>query len=204
MTSISKNMLINAIFLGIFAIVGTAIVAFTYEKTKQRVADNKRQYKLRKLHELILPDLHDNDLDTDTISVNDPLLARDTEMTIYRARKNKKPIAAIIECIAPDGYSGKIRLLVAVNINGTLAGVRVAEHLETPGLGDAIDATKSDWIDVFKGRSITDPKPQQWKVRRDGGEFDQITSATITSRAVVKATRNVLQYFAANQETLFD
>jgi electron transport complex protein RnfG len=197
-------MLINAAFLGIFAIVVTAIVAFTYEKTQQRVVENKRQYKLRKLHELVSPDMHDNDLDTDTISVKDPLLARDAEMIIYRARKGNQPVAAIIECLAPDGYSGKIRLLVAVNMKGRLAGVRVTEHLETPGLGDAIDANKSDWINIFVDKSITQPKPEQWKVRRDGGEFDQITSATITSRAVVKATHNVLQYFAANQETIFD
>jgi len=191
-------------FLGIFAIVGTAIVAFTYEKTQHRIADNKRNYKLRKLHELVSPDMHDNDLDTDIITVTDPLLARDIEMTVYRARKNNKPIAAIIECIAPDGYSGNIQLLVAINKNGTLAGVRVTEHLETPGLGDAIEANKSDWINIFKGKTINQPSQEHWRVRRDGGEFDQITSATITSRAVVKATHNVLKYFTANQKILFD
>ena len=204
MKSISKNMLINALLLGVFAIVGTAIVAFTYEQTQQRVVENKRQYKLRKLHELISPDMHDNDLDTDTVSVNDPRLARDTQMTVYRARKDNRPVAAIIEAIAPDGYSGKIRLLVAVNTNGKLAGVRVTEHLETPGLGDAIEANKSDWITIFNGKSLNSPKPKHWRVRRDGGEFDQITSATITSRAVVKATRNVLEYFADNQQALFE
>ena len=204
MKSISKNMLINALLLGVFAIVGTAIVAFTYEQTQQRVVENKRQYKLRKLHELISPDMHDNDLDTDTVSVNDPRLARDTQMTVYRARKDNRPVAAIIEAIAPDGYSGKIRLLVAVNTNGKLAGVRVNEHLETPGLGDAIEANKSDWITIFNGKSLNSPKPKHWRVRRDGGEFDQITSATITSRAVVKATRNVLEYFADNQQALFE
>jgi electron transport complex protein RnfG len=148
--------------------------------------------------------MHDNDLDTDTIIVSDPLLSRDTEMTVYRARKEHKPVAAIIECIAPDGYSGRIRLLVAVNFNGTLAGVRVTEHLETPGLGDAIEANKSDWIHFFKDKSLNEPKPENWRVRRDGGEFDQITSATITSRAVVKATHNVLKYFKTNQKLLFN
>jgi len=204
MTSISKNMFINAVFLGIFTIAGTAIVAFTYDKTQQRIADNKRNYKLRKLHELISPAMHDNTLDTDTITVTDSLLARDTEMTVYRARKGKKPVAAIIECIAPDGYSGKIRLLVAVNYNGKLAGVRVTEHLETPGLGDAIEANKSDWIHIFKDKSMQQPTSEHWRVRRDGGEFDQITSATITSRAIVKVTHNVLKYFKENRTALFN
>lgn len=204
MTSISKNMLLNAAFLGLFAIAGTAIVAFTFEKTQQQIEENKRQYKLKKLHELISPSMHDNDLDTDTLTVNDPLLSHDTKMTVYRARKNSKPIAAIIECIAPDGYSGNIHLLVAVNYNGTLAGVRVTEHMETPGLGDAIEANKSDWIHIFKDKSIHKPEREHWRVRRDGGKFDQITSATITSRAVVKATHNVLKYFNANHKILFD
>jgi electron transport complex protein RnfG len=203
MTSISKNMLINAVFLGLFAIAGTAVVAFTYDKTQQRIVDNKRDHKLKKLHELISPELHDNDLDTDVITVNDPLLARNSEVTIYRARKQDKPVAAIIECIAADGYSGKIRLLVAVNVNGTLAGVRATEHLETPGLGDAIEKKKSSWIDVFQNKSLDKPTSDHWRVRRDGGEFDQITSATITSRAVVNATHNVLKYFEANRELLF-
>ncbi len=204
MTSISKNMFINAVFLGIFTIAGTAIVAFTFEKTEQRIVDNKRDYKLRKLHELIPPDMHDNDLNTDTKIVRDALLARDADMTVYRARKNNKPVAAIIECIAPDGYSGKIRLLVAVNLDGSLAGVRVTEHLETPGLGDAIEANKSDWINIFEDKSLDKPEPRNWRVRRDGGEFDQITSATITSRAVVKVTYNVLEYFKVNQKSLFN
>jgi len=204
MTSISKNMFINAVFLGIFTIAGTAIVAFTYDKTQQRIADNKRDYTLRKLHELISPTMHDNDLNTDVIKVKDPLLARDAEMTVYRARKNNQPVAAIIECIAPDGYSGNIRLLVAINYNGKLAGVRVTEHLETPGLGDAIEANKSDWIYIFKDKSLEQPTSEHWRVRRDGGEFDQITSATITSRAIVKVTHNVLKYFKENRENLFN
>jgi len=202
-TTISKNMLINAIILGIFAIIGTAIVAFIYDSTKQRVIDNKRAHTLKQLHQLILPEMHDNDLDTDIIVVKHKLLGSDKSLKAYRARKKNKPVAAIIECIAPDGYSGKIKLLVAIDSNGTLAGVRVTEHLETPGLGDAIEAHKSDWIHHFKDKSLNKPKRKDWKVKRDGGKFDQITSATITSRAVVKATYNTLEYFKKNREQLF-
>lgn len=204
MTSISKNMLVNAIILGLFAIIGTAIVAFTFENTEQRIEDNRRNFKLKKLHELVPPDMHDNEIDTDTIQIRDPLLARGQDVMIYRARNEGKPVAAILETVAPDGYSGNIYILVAVRYDGTLAGVRVTEHLETPGLGDAIDARKSDWIHIFRDKSLEEPKAEHWRVRRDGGEFDQITSATITSRAIVKATHNVLKYFKEHRKTLFD
>lgn len=202
-TSISKNMLINAAILGLFAIVATALLAYVNNQTSEQVATNIRLHKLKKLHELITPQQHDNDLDRDTIKVRDELLGNG-EMTVYRARKQKLPVAAIIECIAPDGYSGKIKLLVAVNYDGTLAGVRVTEHLETPGLGDAIEARKSNWIDIFKGKSLDDPKPEKWKVKRDNGEFDQITSATISSRAIVKASYRALQYFRQNRQLIFE
>lgn len=104
--------------------------------------------------------------------------------------------------IAPDGYSGRITLLVAIDQSGKLIGVRVTEHKETPGLGDAIDTNKSDWIHIFKDKSLQNPVEENWRVRRDNGEFDQITSATITSRAVVKATYNALRYFEQHKDTL--
>jgi len=207
--SISKNMLVNAAMLGLFAILGTALVAYVNELTKDRAAENVRQHTLKKLHELIPPAMHDNDLGQDKIKVLDGLLGNKEEddeadrMIIYRARKDQQPVAAIIQCIAPDGYSGKIKLLVAIQYNGRLAGVRVTEHLETPGLGDAIEAHKSDWIHIFKGKSSQNPQAEKWKVKRDSGEFDQITSATITSRAIVKATYKALQYFEQNQESIF-
>jgi len=200
--SVSKNMLINAFVLGVFAIVGTALVAYINDITKAQVAENKRQHTLKKLHELIGPTTHDNDLEQDTILVTDELLGKG-KMTVYRARKNTKPIAAIIQCVAPDGYSGKIRILVAVNIDSTLAGVRITDHLETPGLGDAIEIQKSNWINIFKDKSLSNPPPEKWTVKRDSGEFDQITSATITSRAIVKASYRALQYFKLNQKHLF-
>jgi electron transport complex protein RnfG len=201
--TIGKNMLISAALLGIFAIVGTAMVAFTYDKTAQQVADNKREFTLSKLHELIAPSDHDNNLEADTISVSDPLLGTHKPMLVYRARKDGKPVAAIIQSIAPDGYSGAIEMLVAIRMDSSLAGVRVVEHQETPGLGDAIDIRKSNWIRQFENRSLRQPAAAQWKVKRDGGQFDQITSATISSRAVVKAVYNTLQYFSKHRQELF-
>ena len=201
--TVGRNMLISAVLLGIFAVVGTAMVAFTSEHTAQQVAFNKQQYTLNKLHEIISPDAHDNDLESDTINVTDPLLDGKQPMLVYRARKHGKPVAAIIQCIAPDGYSGNIEMLVGIRVDGTLLGVRVTDHQETPGLGDNIDIRKSNWILQFDNRSLSNPTPANWKVKRDGGTFDQITSATISSRAVTKAVYHTLQYFKAHQQDLF-
>jgi electron transport complex protein RnfG len=202
--NIVKNMLISAALLGTFAIVGTAMVAYTNETTSDQVADNKRQYTLNKLHELISPNAHDNDLERDTILVSDPRLGSNRPMRVYRARKHGKPVAAIIQSIAPDGYSGNIEMLVGIRTDGTLLGVRVVDHQETPGLGDAIDIRKSNWIRQFENRSLTQPEPKNWKVKRDGGAFDQITSATISSRAVVKAVYNTVKYFSEHHQDLFN
>jgi electron transport complex protein RnfG len=201
--NIGKNMLISASLLGIFAIVGTAMVAYTNDTTFERVEANKRDFTLKKLHEIISPKAHDNDLERDTIRVTDPLLGSKQPMSVYRARKNGKPIAAIIQSIAPDGYSGNIEMLVGIRVDGTLLGVRVTDHQETPGLGDNIDIRKSNWILQFNNRSLENPSPANWKVKRDSGAFDQITSATISSRAVTKAVYNTLQYFKAHHQELF-
>lgn len=203
MPNLAKNMFRSAAVLGVFAILGTALVAFTHNATQQTILENKRQYTLKKLQELIPPDLHDNDLDRDQIQITDPLLDKKRAVPVYRARKDGRTIAIIMQAVAPDGYSGRITLLVAVSRNGDISGVRVTEHKETPGLGDAIETSKSDWIRRFKGKSL-DKNPGDWLVTRDGGDIDQITSATITSRAVVKAVQNALVYFNQHRKFLLD
>ena len=202
MPTLSKSMTRSAIVLGLFAIIATALVAFTNSATKERVEASKRNYTLRKLNELVPADMHDNALDQDKIMVQDALLDKRAEVPIYRVLKDGQVSAVIIASVAPDGYSGRITQLVAVRRDGSLIGVRVIEHNETPGLGDGIDTSKSDWIHIFDEKSLQSPDESRWRVRRDGGEFDQMTSATITSRAVVKATRNALRYFERNKEQL--
>ena len=202
MQALTKSMSRSAIVLSLFAIIATAMVAYTNNATKQRVEEAKRAYTLRKLNELIPADMHDNALDQDKLMVQDVLLDKNGEVPVYRVQKDGQISAVIISCVAPDGYSGRITLLVAVRRDGSLAGVRVTEHKETPGLGDAIDTSKSDWIHIFDNKSLLAPPETHWRVQRDGGEFDQITSATITSRAVVKATRNALRYFERNKKIL--
>ena len=199
-----KNMLISALLLGLFAITGSGLVSLTYIGTAERIAENERQALLRSLNALIPSQSYDNDIFTDVIEVtNQELLGSKVPVAVYRARSGGSPVAAVLTPIAPDGYSGAIKLLVAINYDGTLAGVRVISHKETPGLGDGIEVERNDWILAFNGRSLTNPTPDEWKVKKDGGLFDQFTGATITPRAVVKAVFNTLRYYQLNRDAIY-
>lgn len=201
---LARHMWRSAALLALFALTGTALVAAIYKGTKEPIAKAERAYMLRSLHSVINPEIYDNDIFTDYIEVKSPkLLGTDKAMQVFRARKNNKPVAAAITSIAPEGYVGPIKLLVGIDINGIILGVRVLSHQETPGLGDAIDEKRSDWIYSFNGRSLTNPESDKWYVRRDGGIFDQFTGATITPRAVVKAVHNTLKFFKQNKQQLF-
>jgi len=200
-----RPVLISAIFLFLFAIIGTGMVAYIFESTEERIAENQRRALLKSLNELVPEDRYDNDIYADILYVqNGELLGTDAPVPVYRARKNGWPVAAVLAPVAPDGYNGSIRLLVAIQLNGKLAGVRVIQHRETPGLGDRIEAERSDWVLEFNGKSLLDPQENNWKVKRDGGTFDQFTGATITPRAVVKAVKEALLYYKAYGQTLFE
>lgn len=199
-----KNMSINAMVLGAFALAGTILLAYTNIVTKPKIEAEQRRFLLRSLNILIPEQRRDNDIFKDVIYVQEPnLLGTKKPVAVYRARMKHKPVAVIINSIAPNGYNGKIYLLVAINNNGILAGVRVSKHSETPGLGDSIDVRKSDWIRNFEGKSLSNMSKQQWAVKKDGGNFDEFTGATITPRAVVKAVQNTLLYFKENHDSLF-
>lgn len=201
--SLAKHMLRTAVLLAIFAVIGTGLVAFTFKATEQPIADSRRAALLRSLHALVPNHIHDNDLFSDVIQVSDARLGSDKPMRVFRARLKNKPVAVVIEAVAPEGYSGNIFLLIAIKHDGELLGVRVSQHRETPGLGDAIDVERSDWIHNFVGHSLNKPSASGWRVKRDGGEFDQFTGATITPRAVVKAVFNALEYYRAQADTLY-
>ena len=146
----------------------------------------------------------DNEPHKDFIYVTDPdLLGSDKPLPVYRVRMGSDPVAAVITAVAPNGFSGKIRMLVSINGRGQLLGVRVTSHSETPGLGDAIEADKSDWILGFVGLSTADPLTSDWRLDKDGGSFDRLTGATVTSRALLGAVRNAVIYFNANRDELF-
>jgi electron transport complex protein RnfG len=201
--SISKNSLI----LGTFAIITAGALALTNLGTQDRIATAERAAQQRALFEILPQDTHDNDLINDALPVPEAALAGlglRGDASIYRARRAGEIVALIIPAIAQDGYSGDIDRIVGVNRDGTLAGVRVLRHKETPGLGDKIDVKKSQWILNFNNKSLQVPVIDEWKVKKDGGSFDQFAGATITPRAMVKQIKRVLEFVAANQQALFN
>ena len=195
--------LLSGMILCLFSIAGTSLVAFTHQRTADRIAINEREALLHKLHMLVPAESIDNDIISDSILINDQERLGGTEILVYLARKVEKPVAAVFTSIVPDGYSGPIKLLVAVRADGTLGGVRVVSHKETPGLGDKVEEQKSDWVYGFNNRSLTNPDISHWKVKRDGGDFDQFTGATITPRSIVKSVKNTLLYFRDKGVELF-
>ena len=195
----------NSMLLAIFAVCTTVLISGTYLLTKDRIALEKRRAEERALLEIVPRDRHDNSMLDDVITVGPAAagLKLADEKRIYLAKQDGAVVTAIIPATAPDGYTGEIDLVVGVNADGSIAGVRVLSHRETPGLGDKVDLKKSDWVLGFDGRSLDNPGPAGWAVKKDKGVFDQFTGATITPRAVVAATLRVLQYADANRQRLF-
>jgi len=201
---IKTKILRVGLMLAVFAIGATSLVTLTEANTRDKILENERQTLLAAINALVDSNDYDNDILTDTLLIPRVRTLGTKDFTkVYRARKEGKPVAAVFTSIAPNGYNGKIKLLVGVYFDGTLAGVRVINHKETPGLGDKINVKKADWILQFKGLSLTNPSESRWKVKKDGGDFDQFTGATITPRAVVTAVKKSLQYFDNNRDNLF-
>ena len=197
----------NSLLLGLFALVTAGLLAGTFEGTKERVAAAERAAAQKALLQIVPLERHNNDLLLDTVPIPKKYwesLGLDRSGDINIAREDGRAIAVIIPSIAPDGYSGKINLIIGINRDGSLAGVRVLSHNETPGLGDKVDLKKSQWILGFNGKSLQNPTENLWTVKKDGGEFDQFTGATITPRAVVQQVRRTLEFFRASHTTLLN
>ena len=195
----------NGLLLGLFAIVTTGLVVLTFTVSEDRILEQQRRVKEKALFQLIPEQAMDNVLLEDTLPINArELLADGTSDLAYIARKDGDVVGVILPLISTEGYSGKIGLIVGINADGSLAGVRILSHRETPGLGDKVDLNKSDWLLNFDGKSLQQPTLKNWKVKKDGGEFDQLTGATITPRAIVKAVKKALVYFAEHKELLAD
>ncbi len=198
-----RYIIASGLILALFAILGTALVGITYDTTAEKIAQNERQALLRKLQQILPSEQYDNNLLQSTVEIPaDDRLGHEQPSTVYIATQQDQITAMIFPVIAPRGYSGEIRMLVGINIDGRIAGVRVVSHKETPGLGDAIDADRNDWILGFNNKSLGNPQASQWKVKRDGGAFDQFTGATITPRAVVQAVHLCLVYFERHKDEL--
>ena len=194
----------TALNLLFFALAGTALLAWTYDLTHETIARSEENEKLKLIAQIAPPATYDNDIMRDTVQLAaDKLLGGNGTTLVYRGRLNNQPSIAVLQVIAPDGYSGRINLIIAIHSDGSIGGVRVVSHKETPGLGDYIEITRSNWITGFNGASLENRKNDEWKVKKDGGSFDYMAGATITPRVIVKAVHKALQYHAQHRDELF-
>lgn len=201
---IGRSMLKNSLVLGLFAVATVGTVTLLQQGTAERIQAAERQAQVRALGEILPAGSYDNDLLASSILLNEPLLGHRSPQPAHLARKDGRTTAVILRAAAPDGYNGAIHLLIAIQADGRLAGVRAIGHRETPGLGDRIELAKAPWIRSFEGKSLENPDESGWAVKKDGGDFDQFAGATVTPRAVVKAVHQALQYFQANKMALLN
>jgi len=191
---------IHALILGGFCLGFGLLLALTYMVTSDAIRQRADDDKQNSLSQVIPPGLHDNNLVADAVTVGG---ADGKPVTVYRATKAQRVTAVAYE-IAGSGYAGEVKLMLGVDAEGRILGVRAIAHKETPGLGDKIEPAKTDWITRFTGRSLGDPPADKWKVKKDGGVFDQFSGATITPRGVVGAIRGGLEFFAAHKAQLVE
>lgn len=199
-----KAMIKNGGTLVVFAIATTSLVAITNWMTEDTIAEQQQLDLQKTLNQVIPKDTHDNKLFASCMLLPSQTTVTTKPMPAYLATKDNQPTAIAIETYAPDGYNGAIKIIVGLDMDGVVLSTRVLAHKETPGLGDKIETRKSDWILSFDKKTITTENASQWAVRKDGGEFDQFTGATITPRAVVKAVRNTVLYFKENKQSILN
>ena len=195
----------SALGLSIFAVITAGAIALTQVSTREQIQINEREARARALYEIVPRNSIDNNLLEDTVTITAPeVTASEQPVDVFRARRNGQVVTVIIPATAPDGYTGNINIIVGINSDETIAGVRVLTHKETPGLGDKVELKKSDWVLSFNGQRYEGDNDPSWAVRKDGGRFDQFTGATITPRAVVNATARALKYFRDNKTALLE
>lgn len=197
--SISKN----GFILTLFALATTGAVTLTQLATADKI-EQQAQLQLKNMLQEVLPkSAYNNQLVSDCIEVKDDLLGHQQTQRAYRAHNDGQPSAIIIPSTAPDGYSGNIEIISAIYLDGRVAGVRVIKHKETPGLGDKIELKRSDWISSFNGLTAESEEDSRWAVKKEGGQFDAFTGATITPRAVINAVKRSSLFIQQHQQTLF-
>lgn len=202
--SVIKHALKTAITMIAFAFVGTAMLAYVFDITRAPIEASERAARLALFKQILPEHAYNNELLNETVEIApNELLGNRLSTVANIAKLNDQFAGVILEAVAHDGYSGDIKLLIAINADGTVSGVRVLAHKETPGLGDYIDIARGNWIKLFDGESLSKTPAKQWQVKKDGGQFDYMVGATITPRAVVKAVFKALQFFEQNKQTMF-
>ncbi len=202
--STARSVINTGVTLAIIAAICTTLVAATYHLTVDRIAANDKALLEQSLQPAIAGIFYDGSVSESRLVIPPPHdLPGSGAAIIYRVYAENQPVAALFVVTARDGFSGPIRILLGVDASGVVTGVRILQHRETPGLGDKIESTRSDWVFQFDGRSMGDPLVTGWAIRGDGGDLDQLTGASITSRSVVTAVRDTLIYFEAHRDEIF-
>ena len=199
-----NSVLKGGLTLATIGAVCAALVAMTYLLTHDRIAANEQAWLEKSLEPALAGLFFDGSVSESMRVFRTPHdLPGPDDVIIYRLFADEKPVAALFAVTARDGYAGPIRVLVGIEYDGTVTGIRILEHRETPGLGDRIVSSRSDWVFQFDGRSLGNPSADRWALKRDGGQFDQLTGASVTPRAVISVVKETLIYFDAHREEIF-
>lgn len=199
-----RGILSTGMTLAVIAGICTSLVTATYRLTEERIAANEKAMLEQSLQPALAGLVYDSDVGDSRLVLQPPHeLPGNGPAIIYRVFAQGQPVAALFVVSARDGFSGPIRILLGVDAAGMVTGVRILQHRETPGLGDKIESSRSDWVYQFDGRSMGDPQVFGWSLKTDGGEFDQLTGASVTPRAVIAAIRETLIYFDTNRDYIF-
>lgn len=200
-----KHTIKTASTLAAFTLVGTAILAYIFMITRAPIEASEAEARLALFSQILPHDVYDNDLlKSELLIAPNLLLGNRTPSKANIAKLGNEPVGVILEAIAHDGYAGDIKLLIAIRTDGSISGVRVLAHKETPGLGDYIDIERDDWITQFNDESLAKTAAKDWAVVKDGGKFEYMAGATITPRAIVKAVAKALQFFNENKSRLLE
>jgi electron transport complex protein RnfG len=203
-SALFKNALRTAAIMLAFAFIGTLLLASVFDVTRAPIEASEKAARLSLFKEILPAENYDNDLLASQVMIAPNALLGNRLPSIANVAKQQQQTAGVIlEAIAHDGYSGDIKLLIAIRADGSISGVRVLAHKETPGLGDYIDIAHGNWIKLFDNESLEKTAAEKWQVKKDGGQYDYMVGATITPRAVVKAVKQALQFYQQNKQTLF-
>lgn len=203
-SALFKNAFRTAAIMLAFAFIGTLLLASVFDVTRAPIEASEKAARLSLFKEILPAENYDNDLLASQVMIAPNALLGNRLPSIANVAKQQQQTAGVIlEAIAHDGYSGDIKLLIAIRADGSISGVRVLAHKETPGLGDYIDIAHGNWIKLFDNESLEKTAAEKWQVKKDGGQYDYMVGATITPRAVVKAVKQALQFYQQNKQTLF-
>jgi electron transport complex protein RnfG len=198
------NLILTVVIAGVLATAAVLGVRAAYDFSHERIAMNQRARLVARLNSVLDPALLEHDLTTTRLSFSDlELLGSATPIDVFVISDQGRPVATVFASVAPHGYNAPIDLLVGVSADSSITGVRAVRYRETPGLGDMINRAKSAWIEQFRGKSLVTPPREGWLVKQDKGQFDSITGATVTSRAVVAAVKNALLYFEQHRDDIY-